>query len=115
MRKCFTDQQIIGFLKEAETGVPVEELCRKHGVSDEVYYGWRSRFGGLQINEAKRLRELEAENVKLKKLLADLPPTEFALRHCRCSGDGETREVVNPCNLGLYELPTDSTKAGRSQ
>ena len=70
-KKRFTEQQIIGFLKEAEAGVPVKELCRKHGFSDAAFYGWRAKFGGLQVNEAKRVRELEAENAKLKKLLAE--------------------------------------------
>src|SRR4051812_7769248 len=70
-KKRFTEQQIIGFLKEAEAGVPVKELCRKHGFSDAAFYGWRTKFGGLQVNEARRLRELEAENAKLKKLLAE--------------------------------------------
>ena len=70
-KKRFSEQQIIGFLKEAEAGVPVKELCRKHGFSDAAFYGWRSKFGGMQINDAKRLRELEAENAKLKKLLAE--------------------------------------------
>ena len=70
-KKRFTEQQIIGFLKEAEAGVPVKELCRKHGFSDAAFYGWRTKFGGLQVSEAKRLRELEAENAKLKKLLAE--------------------------------------------
>jgi putative transposase len=70
-KKRFTEQQIIGFLNEAEAGVPVKELCRKHGFSDAAFYGWRTKFGGLQVNEAKRLRELEAENAKLKKLLAE--------------------------------------------
>jgi putative transposase len=69
-KKRFTEQQIIGFLKEAESGVPIKELCRKHGFNDAAFYGWRSKYGGLQANEAKRLRELEAENAKLKKLLA---------------------------------------------
>jgi putative transposase len=71
VKKRFTEQQIIGFLKEAEAGVPVRELCRKHGFSDAAFYGWRTKFGGLQVNEAKRLRELEAENARLKKLLAE--------------------------------------------
>ncbi len=69
--KRFTEQQIIGFLKEAEAGIPVKELCRKHGFSDASFYTWRSKFGGMQASEAKRLRELEAENAKLKKLLAE--------------------------------------------
>lgn len=70
-KKRFTEEQIIGFLKEAEAGMPVKELCRKHGFSDAAFYGWRAKFGGLQVNEAKRLRELEAENARLKKLLAE--------------------------------------------
>jgi putative transposase len=70
-KKRFSEQQIIGFLKEAEAGVPVKELCRKHGFSDAAFYGWRTKFGGMQVSEAKRLRELEVENAKLKKLLAE--------------------------------------------
>jgi len=71
MKKRFTDEQIIGFLKEAEAGTPVKELCRKHGFSDAAFYGWRSRFGGMEVADAARLRNLEAENGKLKKLLAE--------------------------------------------
>ena len=70
-KKRFTEQQIIGFLKEAEAGVPVKELCRKHGFSDAAFYKWRGKFGGMDVSEAKRLRQLEAENAKLKKLLAE--------------------------------------------
>jgi putative transposase len=70
-RKRFTEQQIIGFLKEAEAGVPVKELCRQHGFSDVSFYKWRAKFGGMQVSDATRLRELEAENAKLKKLLAE--------------------------------------------
>ena len=70
-KKRFTEQQIIGFLKEAEAGIAVKDLCRKHGFSDAAFYGWRSKYGGLQVNEMKRLKELEAENAKLKKLLAE--------------------------------------------
>ena len=71
MKKRFTDEQIIGFLKEAEAGTPVKELCRKHGFSDAAFYGWRSRFGGMEVADAARLRNLEAENNRLKKLLAE--------------------------------------------
>lgn len=63
-KKRFTEQQIIGFLKEAEAGMPVKELCRKHGFSDAAFYGWRSKFGGLQVNELKRLREQMAKAVQ---------------------------------------------------
>ena len=71
MKKRFTEAQIIGFLKEAEAGVPVKELCRKHGFSDASFYTWRAKFGGLEVPEAKRLKALELENARLKKLLAE--------------------------------------------
>lgn len=71
MKKRFSDEQIIGFLREAEAGVGVKDLCRKHGFSEASYYLWRSKFGGMSVSEAKRLRELEVENSRLKKLLAE--------------------------------------------
>lgn len=71
MKKRFSEEQIIGFLREGDRGVPVKELCRKHGFSDASYYLWRSKFGGLDVSDAKRLKALEAENAKLKKLLAE--------------------------------------------
>lgn len=71
MKKRYTEEQIIGFLREAETGVKVKELCRRHGFSEASYYLWRSKFGGMSIPEARRLKELEAENARLKKLLAE--------------------------------------------
>jgi putative transposase len=71
MKKRFTDEQIIGFLKQADGGVPVRELCRQHGFSDGSFYTWRAKFGGLTVPDAKRLRDLEAENARLKKLLAE--------------------------------------------
>ena len=67
----FTDEQIIGFLKEADSRVSVKELCRRHGFSEASYYLWRSKFGGMSVPEAKRLKELESENTRLKKLLAE--------------------------------------------
>ena len=71
MKKRFSEEQIIGFLREADKGVPVKELCRKQGVSEARYYLWRSKFGGMEVSDAKRLKALEAENAKLKKLLAE--------------------------------------------
>lgn len=71
MKKRFSEEQIIGFLREAEAGLPVKELCRKHGFSEASYYLWRSKFGGMGVPDAKRLKELEAENGRLKKLLAE--------------------------------------------
>jgi len=70
-KKRFSEEQIIGVLREAEAGVPVKELCRKYGFSDATFYNWRSKYGGLDIPEAKRLKALEAENARLKKLLAE--------------------------------------------
>ena len=67
----FTDEQIIGFLRQAEAGIPIKEVCRSGGFSDGTFYKWRSKFGGMAASEAQRLRELESENAKLKKLLAD--------------------------------------------
>jgi putative transposase len=71
MKKRYTDEQIIGFLKQAAAGTPIKELCRKHGFSDASFYLWRRKFGGLDVPDAKRLRALEGENAKLKKMLAD--------------------------------------------
>ncbi len=71
MKKRFSEEQIIGFLKEVDAGIPVKELCRKHGFSEGSYYLWRSKFGGMSVPEAKRLKELETENTRLKKLLAE--------------------------------------------
>ena len=67
----FTEEQIVGFLKQAEAGVVVKDLCRKHGFSDATFYNWRSRYGGMEVADVRRLRELEGENAKLKKLLAE--------------------------------------------
>ncbi len=71
MKKRFTEEQIIGFLREAEAGVAVKDLCRRHGFSEASYYLWKSNFGGMSVPEAKRLKALEAENTRLKKLLAE--------------------------------------------
>ena len=71
MKKRFTEAQIVGFLREADAGLPVKDLCRKHGFSEASYYLWRSKFGGMSVSDAKRLKELEIENTRLKKLLAE--------------------------------------------
>ena len=71
MKKRFSEEQIIGFLKEADAGMPVKELCRRHGFSEPSYYLWRSKFGGMTVSDARRLKTLEAENTRLKKLLAE--------------------------------------------
>src|SRR3569832_2335889 len=88
MKKRFTEAQIIQILKEAEAGMPVKELCRKHGFSDASFYVWRAKYGGMDVAEAKRLKALEQENARLKKLLADTmldkEALEAALRKKYC-------------------------------
>lgn len=87
MRKRFSEEQIIGFLGEAKARLPIKERCRRHGFSEASYYLWRSKFGGMSVPDAKRLKELEAENGRLKKLLAESPlemeVTREALRKSR--------------------------------
>ena len=68
----FSEPQIIGIIKQAEAGIKISEICRQHGISEATFYKWRSKFGGLEVSEAKRLRLLEVENSKLKKLVANL-------------------------------------------
>ncbi len=79
-RNRFTEEQIIGILKEHEAGVSVANLCRKHGVSDASIYKWKAKFGGMDVSEARRLRTLEDENTKLKRLLADAMLDNSALK-----------------------------------
>ena len=70
-RSRFSEEQIIGMLKEHQAGATAADLCRKHGVSDATFYKWRSKYGGMEVSDAKKLKALEAENAKLKKLLAE--------------------------------------------
>ena len=71
MKKRYSEEQIIGFLREAENGIKVKDLCRRHGFSEASFYAWRSKFGGRDVSDAKRLKALESENAKLKKRLAE--------------------------------------------
>lgn len=71
MKKRFSEKQIIGFLREADAGVAIKDLCRRHGFSEASYYLWRSKFGGMSVPDAKRLKDLESKNARLKKLLAE--------------------------------------------
>ena len=76
----YTEEQIVGVLKESEAGIETGELCRKHGISQQTFYNWKSKFGGMDVAEAKRLKQLQDENGKLKKLLADAMLDNAALK-----------------------------------
>ena len=80
MRKRFTEEQIIGILREQETGVATAEVCRRHGVSSATFYKWKAKFGGLDVSEARRLKALEDENARLKRMLADAMLDNVALK-----------------------------------
>jgi putative transposase len=79
-RSKFSEQKIVEVLKQAEAGVPVKDLCRKIGISDQTFYNWKAKYGGLGVSELKRLRELEAENARLKKMYADLALENEAIK-----------------------------------
>ena len=79
-RSRFTEEQIIGILREQEAGVPVLDLCRKHGLSSPTFYKWKAKYGGLDVSEARRLKALEEENAKLKRMLADMMLDNVALK-----------------------------------
>ena len=76
----FTEEQIIGVLKQAEGGVKTAEICRQHGISSATYYKWKAKYGGLEVSEARRLRQLEDENRRLKQIVADLTLDNQALK-----------------------------------
>ena len=77
--KRYTEEQIIGILKEHEAGMPAQDVIPKHGIANGTFYRWKSKYGGMEVSEAKRLRELEAENARLKKLLAETMLEKTAL------------------------------------
>lgn len=76
----FTESQIVAILKEADAGVPVNEIWRQHGISSATYYKWKAKYGGLDVSELKRAKELEAENAKLKRMFAELSMENHALK-----------------------------------
>ena len=79
-RSRFTEEQIIGILREQEAGVPVADLCGKHGLSSPTFYKWKAKYGGMDVSEARRLKALEEENAKLKRMLADSMLDNVALK-----------------------------------
>ena len=76
----FTESQIVAILNEADAGVQVKEICRKHGISDATYYNWKSKYGGMSASDLKRMKELEAENSKLKRMYADMALENRAMK-----------------------------------
>jgi len=76
----FTETQIIGILKEVDSGIPVKEICRKHGISDATYYNWKSKYGGMSASDLKRMKEMEREISQLKRMYADVAMENRALR-----------------------------------
>ena len=80
MKQRYSEEQITGILKQHESGVPTAELCRQHNISSATLYKWKSKFGGMSVSEAQRLKQLEAENAKLKRIVADLTLDNVALK-----------------------------------
>lgn len=80
MKRRFSEEQIIGILKQHESGVKTVDVCREHGISQNTFYTWKSKFGGMSVSEAQRLRQLEAENAKLKRIVAELTLDNVALK-----------------------------------
>ena len=78
--KRFSEEQIIGVLKEAEAGAKTKDLCRRHGISDATFYNWKAKYAGMTVSEARRLKELEQENAKLKRLVAELSLDKLVLK-----------------------------------
>ena len=76
----FSETQMVSILKEADAGMAVKELCRKHGISDATYYNWKSKYGGMEASDLRRVKELEAENAKLKRMYADLALENTAMK-----------------------------------
>ena len=107
-RSRFSEEQIIGILKEHEAGVSVADLCRKHGVSDASIYKWKAKFGGMDVSEAKRLRTLEDENTRLKRLLADAMLDNAALKDL-VGKNGDARGQAESCRPSPRRLRDERT------
>jgi len=118
-RSRFTEEQIIGILREQEAGVPVMDLCRKHGLSSPTFYKWKAKYGGLGVSEARRLKALEDENAKLKRMLAHAMLDNVALKDllgknvwsapllqgCRSAHGSSLLKCIRPLASGLLLQP----------
>ena len=109
-RKRFSEEQIIGVLKEAEAGAKTADLARRHGVSEATIYNWKSKYGGLEVSEARRLKELESDNARLKRLLADAMLDKAALKDLLAKNSAAGREARS-CGSSPG-LPWDERAAG---
>ena len=99
-RSRFSEEQIIAVLKEQEAGMPTVEVCRRHGISSATFYKWKSKFGGLEVSDARRLRSLEEENSRLKKLLAEAMLDNVVLKDLASKKNGNARREAGsrrPC------------------
>ena len=109
-RSRFTEEQIIAILREQEAGVPTAEVCRRHGVSSATFYKWKAKFGGLEVSDAKRLRALEDENGRLKRMLADAMLDNVALKDL-LGKNGDARRASGGRGVSAVDL-RDERAAG---
>jgi putative transposase len=105
-RKRHTEEQIIAILKEHEAGVKMGDLCREHGISEQTFYNWKAKYGGLEVSEVKRLKGLENENAKLKKLLADAMLDNAALKDL-LTKNGDARCRARGCRSPAFCVRTE--------
>jgi len=108
-RSRFSEEQFIGILKEQEAGVSVADLCRKHSISDAGIYKWKAKFGGMEVSEAKRLKTLEDDNTRLKRLLADAMLDNATLKDLCWERSGDARGRAESCRLSRGCLRDERT------
>ena len=117
-RSRFSEEQIIGILKEHQAGLGAKELCRRHGISDATFYKWRSKYGGMEVSDARRLKTLESENSKLKKMLAEqmMDEARFEEKCCELGHEDQGLQSATRLCAGRDRsacLSTDVEAAGR--
>jgi putative transposase len=107
-RSKFSEEQIIGILREQEAGSPTAEVCRRHGISSATFYAWKAKFGGMEVSDAKRLKGLEDENAKLKRLLADAMLDNAGLKDLLAK-NGDARRLARSCRSSRPNLRDEPT------